>query len=124
MSGEPFGNGRSVERRRRTEDELSAVMEKEAGPEDSEDGGEGDGDNDVMGGGNSVCGLSACPSSADVPVFDAVMEGKTRTSSSDIVLLVEVGLITSCVFASMAGSPSSALAFSEAVEPRGWMSVV
>ena len=121
VKGEVF-EARSVERRRRMEVEVSSAVLRGMRSEDSEEGGEGEGERKGMLGGKSVVVLSS--------VFTVVgfegSSGNVRTSSSDIVEgFVSVGLSASCVFASIAFS--SADAFSEFVDARRdsavWLSV-
>ena len=120
-------DGRKVDRRRRIDWADSFVFEKDAGPEDSEEGGEGDGDTDFTEGGTRLCARNVWPSSTAVPtVLLEDVDGNVSTSSSDTPdVCVDVGLIMSCVLASTMASCSSALS---EVECRGalsdvWLSV-
>lgn len=132
MSGDVFAAGRSVERLRRGKSPNAPGTDNDAGPDDSDEGGEGDGDSDVTGGCKRegwdfavAAGATTCP--------PAENGRPTTSSSSDTVeLFVDVGLAMSCAFAStlwVVSSSSSAVAeaLSEVVEARRrselWLSV-
>lgn len=123
VSGDAMEGARRVDRLRRGRASFVAEIEKEARPDDSDDGGDGEGETEVIGGGMSVFGLvlrdTAWPATVG-PI------GNVNPSSSDTAeVCVEVGLIISCVFASIAASFSSAVAdaLSEVVEVRRWSGV-